>query len=113
GRNDILGKIRSESVDERGSDDLISVSEFRLSQPLTKVRTVVPLELSNLSGVVPVEVGETVVVRGVTNRNPESTEIEVRVTQGPSSGSFEEKTIRDWDTKTGTWSTVIDTEGVS
>ena len=110
-RSQKIDRIRADSVERAGSDDLIRTTTFRITDARTTVRDIVPGEQPGLTGIVPIEQGESVLVRGTTNRNPEDTDITVEVTEGPDAPEFNVVRIRDWS---GTrWSATFTTSGVS
>jgi len=78
--------LLDQTVDDAGSDDLFVGEEFRLTtDSRTEITEVVPAQLAdNVSGIAPIEVGETMVIRGETNRNPDESTIVVEATEGPS-----------------------------
>ncbi|MDZ7688869.1 MAG: PGF-CTERM sorting domain-containing protein [Halobacteriales archaeon] len=106
-----VSRIRDATVERAGSDDLIRTTQFRVREPRTTVTDIVPGEQPQLAGIVPIERGESVLVRGTTNRNPDDTDITVEITDGPDVGEFDLVTIRDWSG--GTWSATFGTSGVS
>ncbi|MFC7080535.1 hypothetical protein [Halorussus caseinilyticus] len=59
----------------------------------------------------PVEVGETMVVRGVTNRRPDDNTITVEVIDGPSAADFDSAATDEWS-RNGIWSVNLSTEGI-
>ena len=103
--------IRADSVERAGSDDLIRTTRFRITEPSTVINDIVPSGQPQLSGIVPIERGESMLVRGTTNRNPDDTDITVEVVEGPDVGEFDLTTLRSWSG--GTWSTRFTTSGVS
>lgn len=110
-RTQKMSRIRDATVERAGSDDLMRTTNFRLTDPRTTVRDIVPGEQPQLSGVVPIEQGESLLVRGTTNRNPDDADITVEVTEGPDAAEFDLVTIRSWSG--GTWSATFSTPGVS
>jgi len=106
-----MERIRDASVERAGSDDLIRTTNFRITEPRTIVNDIVPGEQPQLSGVVPIERGESILVRGTTNRNPDDTDITVEIIEGPDAGDFDLTRIRSWSG--GTWSATFSTSGIS
>jgi major cell surface glycoprotein (TIGR04216 family) len=112
----VLEIIRDQTVDQAGSDDLIEGQTFRISDDSrTSIESVVPSELEDqLSGVQTIEVGETMVVGGLTNRNPEDATIVVEAEQGPSIAELGTEVTDEWpaddqddETPGGEWSVEI------
>lgn len=106
-----MSRIRDASVERSGSDDLIRTSNIRIADARSTVRDIVPGEMPHLTGVVPVETGETLLIRGTTNRNPLDASIDVEITEGPDAAEFDVRTIDDWSAS-GRWETSFSTEGV-
>ncbi|MFP4174975.1 MAG: PGF-CTERM sorting domain-containing protein, partial [Halobacteriales archaeon] len=92
-----------------GSDDLIVSEEFRLrDDSSTQINDVVPEELSeNATGVTGIEVGETMHIRGTTNRNPEDATIVVEATEGPSLAELGTEVTEEWSND-GEWNVSIE-----
>jgi major cell surface glycoprotein (TIGR04216 family) len=103
----VMSRIRAQSVDESGSDDLVITRRFTMASPRTAIDDVVPQAHRARRGVVPLEVGETAVVRGTTNRNPADADISVEVTDGPSANAVDGATVRSWDRGTGAWTATL------
>ncbi|MDY6774682.1 MAG: PGF-CTERM sorting domain-containing protein [Halobacteria archaeon] len=104
--------LREESVDETGSDDLGYPSSFRYTDARTSINDVVPASHSNITGVVPIEVGETMMVRGTTNLQPDDNTISVEAVEGPSETEMPVKTTDMWKMESGVWSVTVDTTGL-
>jgi len=107
-----VDRIRDATIERAGSDDLFRTTNFRITDPRTTVRDIVPGGQPDLTGVMPIEQGETVFVRGTTNRNPEDAVIDVEITEGPDSGAFDPRIVRSWRGD-GLWSASFGTTGVS
>ena len=101
--------LLSETVEDAASDDLIVTEEFRLSDDSrTEMTGVVPAELRDqLSGVHPIEVGETMVIRGDTNRDFEDATIVVEADAGPSIAQIGTAVTDEWETD-GVWEVEIE-----
>ncbi|MFP4632709.1 MAG: PGF-CTERM sorting domain-containing protein, partial [Halobacteriales archaeon] len=83
---------------------------FRLAtNERTEVTDVVPAEMDNLTGVQPIEQGETMVIRGVTNRNPDQAIVSTTVDDGPEEGvaALSEPTTDEWG-HDGVWEVEIE-----
>ncbi|XGI84118.1 hypothetical protein ACEU6E_02400 [Halorutilales archaeon Cl-col2-1] len=111
-KDQIVERILSESADERGTDDLLQRDEIRVASPSTEIDDVVPDSFANLTGVRTLELGETAVVRGTTNRNPDDTSITLEATEGASADELPLVTVETWNRETGEWSASVDTEGL-
>lgn len=108
-RTQVRELLLADTVEEAGSDDLFVADSFRVaSDARTEINAVVPTQLSNLSGVHPIEHGETMVIRGTTNRNPDQTLMVVEATEGPDEGlaAFPSATTEEWGFD-GVWSVEI------
>jgi major cell surface glycoprotein (TIGR04216 family) len=101
--------LLSETVEEAASDDLISADEFRLStDSRTQIEDVAPASIAdNVTGITGIEVGETMVVRGTTNRNPEDATVVVEAVEGPSIAELGTAVTDEWETD-GVWSVEIE-----
>ncbi|XGI83633.1 PGF-CTERM sorting domain-containing protein [Halorutilales archaeon Cl-col2-1] len=108
----IIELLRAESVDETGSDDLGYPSSFRYTDGSTSINDVVPTSHSNVTGVVPIEVGETMMVRGTTNLQPDDNTISVEAVSGSSMNEMPVETTDMWKMESGVWSVTIDTTGL-
>ncbi|SEP30653.1 major cell surface glycoprotein [Halogranum amylolyticum] len=84
-----------------GSDDVVVETPFVLTEGDVRITDVVPASDRQASGVQPIPAGETVVVRGVTNRRPSGLLIEV-IGEAPDGDQFDVTTIDDWETD-GVW----------
>jgi major cell surface glycoprotein (TIGR04216 family) len=111
--------LLDQTIRQSGSDDLIVTEEFRLTDDSrTAINDIVPDELrDNLTGVNTIEVGETMVVRGVTNRNPDDATIIVEAEQGPSTAELGTGIADEWaadgeegDAPGGVWSTELEVD---
>jgi hypothetical protein len=102
-----------QSVTEAGSQDLIVAASVEIvDESETRIADIVPSSVAeNAEGIVPIEVGETIVIRGTTNRNPAVTDISVAVTGGQSADGLT-KSVNEWD-EDGVWSAEISTEELS
>ncbi|MCX2817779.1 PGF-CTERM sorting domain-containing protein [Haladaptatus sp. F3-133] len=101
--------LLSETVEDAASDDLIVAEEFRLrDDSSTQIEDVVPSQISdNATGIVDIEVGEEMVVRGTTNRNPDDATIVVEATEGPSLAELGTAVTDEWGYD-GEWNVTID-----
>lgn len=89
------------TVNGGGSDDLVVDTPFVLTEGNVRLTDVVPASDRQASSVQPVPVGETMVVRGVTNRRPNDLLIDVTVT-APDGDAVDAATVDDWETD-GVW----------
>lgn len=111
-------RILDETTDEAGSDDLILRQTFRYADAATSVTAILPQAEADLPAeptfrtqVQPIEVGQTMLVRGVTNRRPDDNTITVEVISGPSAAEFDSAATDEWG-RNGIWSVNLSTEGV-
>lgn len=104
-------RILSQTTRDTASDDLLVRESFRYAEASTRITSVVPAEFAGQEGVTRIEVGETMVVKGETNRQPDRTSITVAVVEGPSAGQFDVASTDQWGAN-GTWTVRFDTEGV-
>ncbi|MFC7047099.1 hypothetical protein ACFQH6_18395 [Halobacteriaceae archaeon GCM10025711] len=107
-QDQVLDVLFAESIAESGSDDIATEESFRFADARTTIVDVVPAVDRDASGVNPVGVGETMVVRGVTNRKPGDNTIFVEVTGGPTPEAFDLMSVDQWDTD-GAWTVRFDT----
>ena len=100
--------LLAETVEDAASDDLLVSEEFRLrDDSSTQIQDVVPAQLSdNATGIVGIEVGEDMVVRGLTNRNPDEATIVVEAVSGPSLADLSTAVTDEWD-QDGVWNVTI------
>jgi major cell surface glycoprotein (TIGR04216 family) len=89
------------TVDGDASDDLLVDVPFVLTQGDIRINDVVPVRDEQASGIQPVPTGETMLVRGVTNRRPSNVLIEVTA-DGPNETQLDTVTVDDWETD-GVW----------
>ncbi len=111
-------RITDETTDEAGSDDLILTQNFRYADAATSVSSILPqgqAEAEATPGlrtdVQPIEVGQDILVRGVTNRRPDDNTITVEVIDGPSAAEFDSAATDEWG-RTGVWSVNLSAENV-
>ncbi len=108
-RTQVREILLANTVEAPGSDDLYVADSFRLAADArTDINAVVPTTHQNISGIHEIEHGETMVVRGTTNRNPDQTLMVVEATDGPDEGlaAFPSATTEDWGFD-GVWSVEI------
>ncbi|QGX95260.1 major cell surface glycoprotein [Haloplanus rallus] len=98
----VLARIDGQVLTVAGGDDLAVRETFRLAGPRTTVTDVVPASTPDATGVLAVPPGETMLVRGATNRNPDDATVVVEVTEGPSAASFPLVTAPSWSAD-GVW----------
>jgi major cell surface glycoprotein (TIGR04216 family) len=100
--------FRDQTIEDEGSDDLLVSKTFRLTDDSTTgISDVVPAAQPNASGVNPIEVGETTLVRGLTNRNPEVSTIVVEAINGTDANKVPVNTTEEWGTS-GEWNMTLD-----
>ena len=96
---------RTEVAEDLENDILKPLSE---SSTIPEIQEVFPAELrGDTIGIQPVEVGETMVVRGTTNRHPEEVTIEVEAVEGPDAENLETVTAPEWG-EDGVWRAELD-----
>ncbi len=106
----VTERILDETSDEVASDDLTLMESFRYTDGSTTIEAVGPAG-ENVSDVEEVEVGETLVVSGLTNRKPDDNTISVEAIEGPSVDQFDINSTDEWGL-TGRWSVSFDTNNV-
>jgi major cell surface glycoprotein (TIGR04216 family) len=89
------------TVNGGGSDDRVVDTPFVLTEGNVRLTDVVPASDRQASAVQPIPVGETMVVRGVTNRRPDDLLIDVTVS-APDGDAVDVTTLDDWETD-GRW----------
>ncbi|EJN57169.1 hypothetical protein [Halogranum rubrum] len=93
------------TVDGDASDDLATDVPFVLAQGNLRLTDVVPNGNRQASGVRPIAAGETMLVRGLTNRQPSGVLVEVTV-EGPNE-TLGPVAAEDWETD-GVWTVTLD-----
>ncbi|MCX2818767.1 plastocyanin/azurin family copper-binding protein [Haladaptatus sp. F3-133] len=93
---------------QTGTIEVVDNTEDDQQSSTTRITDVVPKqETDTASGINDIEVGETMVVRGVTNRQPSETAIVVEATEGPTIASVPTAVTDDWGSD-GEWSVEMD-----
>ncbi|UPV73716.1 hypothetical protein M0R89_14360 [Halorussus limi] len=101
-----------QTVEDAGSDDLLLAEEFVYTDARTSIERVAPRSAGNATGPVePIRVGDTLVVRGLTNRRPEDNTVFVEVVSGPSADAFDLAATETWGTD-GVWRVELDAADV-
>jgi PGF-CTERM protein len=100
----IVRRILEATVDASGSDDLADRTNFVLTRATITIDEVNLPDGQNVSTFQP---GETMVVRGTTNRRPDQNSLNVEVGSGPSAGAFAGDIVDRWGSN-GTWTARID-----
>lgn len=97
-QDQVIEILLDQTVEQAGSDDLVVSEEFRIDDDSrTRIEDIVPDQhRDQLTGVHPIEVGETMVVRGLTNRNPEDSTIVVEAEEGPSIAELGTDITDEW-----------------
>ncbi|XGI82703.1 HVO_2072 family ArtA-dependent S-layer glycoprotein [Halorutilales archaeon Cl-col2-1] len=108
----VLDILLSKTTEDTGSDDLIVTDSFRYTDSSTSINDVVPSSHSNITGIVPIEAGETMMVRGTTNLRPDDNTISVESVSGPSMNEMPVQTTDEWSMESGVWSVSVDTTGL-
>ncbi|MFC7079844.1 hypothetical protein [Halorussus caseinilyticus] len=104
-------RLLGQTVDEAGSDDLLVSTQFRYAEKSTTVSSVTPESLVGAEGIYAVTAGETMVVRGRTNRLPDESTIMVEATDGPTPSRISTAWTQDWNLD-GNWAVSMNTDGV-
>ncbi len=102
--------IMSQTVEQPDSDDLAVTDSFRLAtESRTEIDDVVLADDQDMSDLHPIEHGETMLVRGTTNRNPDEVTLVLEAEDGPEQGlaAFPVETTENWDFD-GVWSVEMD-----
>ncbi|MEF8890277.1 MAG: HVO_2072 family ArtA-dependent S-layer glycoprotein [Haloferacaceae archaeon] len=105
----VRSAFRSETVDATASDDLLESQQARLTGAQTRVTDVYPRD-SAATGVNPVAVGDTVIVEGETNLQPEDNTITVELANEDTTVGLTSTELWGQD---GVWVVEIDTEGAA
>lgn len=92
----ILERIYRETTDESGSDDLSIFRSFQYTGGVASVETVTATTAQDAGGINEIEVGETMLIRGTTNRKPDDNTIRVEVVDGPSAERLDIASTDDW-----------------
>jgi len=101
--------IRSETVDDTASDDLMYSEEVQLTDAQTQVTDVYPQD-SAATGINPVAVGDVMVVEGTTNLQPDDNVITVELRDEDVSVDLVSTDL--WG-QSGNWVVEIDTSGAA
>lgn len=104
-------RLLDQTVDEAGSDDLLVSEEFRYAEGSTEIVAVTPESLVGVEGIYAVTAGETMVVRGETNRLPDESTILVEAIGGQTPGRLPLAWTDEWNLD-GQWAVSMDTTGV-
>jgi major cell surface glycoprotein (TIGR04216 family) len=103
--------IRDETTDEVASDDLSIEETFRFTDGSTTIETVGSSETFQQGEVRDVPVGDTMLVRGLTNRKPDDNTISVEVIEGPSADAFDVNSTDEWGLD-GVWEVSLGTDDI-
>lgn len=104
----VVSLIRSETVDDTASDDLIVTQTFRLAESSTSIDAVYPTGMQ-MTGINQIEQGETMVVSGRTNLRPTDNTISLELLQEDTPLAL--VSTDQWESN-GRWSVEIDTSGI-
>ncbi|WP_170845562.1 HVO_2072 family ArtA-dependent S-layer glycoprotein, partial [Halorientalis persicus] len=103
----VIDQVASETTEDTGSDDISEVFQFRYTDGRVSVDSVTGEAGQQFT----VETNDTMMVSGVTNRQPDDNTVTVEVIDGPSSSGFDIESTDVWGTD-GQWSVEIPVEGV-
>ncbi|WP_255152444.1 hypothetical protein [Halorarius halobius] len=109
-REQIQDFMFEQTVNDSGSDDLALVDTFWFVDGRTSIETVGPVT-ANPTGVDTVHVGETLRVRGLTNRKPADTVVTVDAVDGATGRVVAFAATDTWEAD-GVWTVYLDTEGL-
>lgn len=109
-QDQVVASVFGQTTEEPGSDDAVREQIFRFTGGRTVVRDVVPAGATDAEGIQPIESGETMVIRGLTNRKPDENTIRVEVVEGPSADRLPVAGTDSWGPD-GRWRATIDTTG--
>lgn len=104
----VLEILRAETVADAGSDDVRFVDTFVITDAQVTIDAVFPAAASNRSGIRRIERGETVVVRGTTNRRPGDNTVSVDVFEVTNRSRVASADTDEWGGQ-GIWTTTFDT----
>lgn len=108
----VLELLYDQTVEDAGSDDLLLAEEFVYTEGRTTIERVLPRSQLNGTGPVePIRVGDTMVVRGLTNLRPDENTVFVEAAEGPSADAFDLAATETWGAD-GVWQVALDTDGV-
>jgi len=110
-QSQLTARILAETTNDTASDDLLIRESFEYTSASTRITAVVPQQFADADGVTRIEVGETMLVRGETNRQPEQNTITVAAIAGPATGALPVASTEEWGVN-GSWSVTIDTSGL-
>lgn len=103
----VTERILDETVGDPGSDDLFVRDEFRYTDGSTTIEHVHAQGAEMRTGVQPVSPGDTMVVRGLTNRKPDDNTIAVEALEGPSADALPVESVDQWGTN-GVWRVAVE-----
>lgn len=102
-RQQVIDLLLDKTVGYTATDDNVTRQQFRITRAQTTIEATAPAVQPGVTRL-PIERGEQVVVRGVTNRNTDN-RIVISVASGPGRSSveaFEPAEITEWN-RTGRW----------
>lgn len=100
--------FREQTIEDEGSDDLIVTDRFRLVDDSgTSIENIVPATSPNATGIVPIEAGETAIVRGTTHLRADDNTIVVEPTNGSDANKIPVNTTENWGLD-GEWNVSLD-----
>jgi hypothetical protein len=98
----VVARIFDETVDEVASDDLVVRDQFRYTDGRTSIEEVAPRQ----QGDAQINPGDTIRVRGLTNRKPDDNTISVDIVGGPSADLFPSESDDQWNWR-GRWGVTL------
>lgn len=105
----VRSAIRAETTGATASDDLVETEEVRLTGAQTRITDVYPSD-SAATGINPVAAGDTMIVEGETNLQPEDNVLTVEL--GNQETTVELTSTELWG-QDGVWVVEIDTDGAA
>lgn len=105
-QNQTVQRIRQASTEDDGSDDLELVQRWEFTRSATTVDTVVPESMADQTGIMQIQPGETMLIRGRTNLRSDDNTIVAEMREGPDAGMFEVVSATRWNS-TGVWTATM------
>lgn len=104
--------LLAETRNATGSDDVVLAESFRYVEARTTIEAAGPADENVTDGVRPVAAGEPLVVRGTTNRRPESAAVGVTLRDEAGAVRAGPVVVEGWDLD-GEWSAELSTAGLA
>lgn len=108
-REQVRERLVAATTGPNASDDQLVSARFRLTEAQVSVDRVGPLS-SEMTSVTPIDPGESVLVEGTTNRDPDQTALTVELLDDEFD-VVEQQIVRSWDTS-GSYTVRLDTTGL-